>query len=68
MWCKSPKFSNGNISALLGINDNPTVFQISNPVQPGNSGGPLFDAEGNIIGIVVSGLNAKYFLIIKDSI
>ena len=30
-------------------------------VQPGNSGGPLFNASGELVGIVVSSLNAKYF-------
>ena len=37
------------------------LFQISNPLQPGNSGGPLFNQKGELIGIVVSSLNAKYF-------
>jgi serine protease Do len=36
-------------------------MQISNPIQPGNSGGPLFNTNGEIVGIVVSTLNAKYF-------
>jgi S1-C subfamily serine protease len=32
------------------------------PVQPGNSGGPLFDDSGVLLGLVVSGLNARYLL------
>jgi S1-C subfamily serine protease len=40
------------------LRDNPLNFQISAAVQPGNSGGPLFDTRGNVIGVVVSKLNA----------
>jgi S1-C subfamily serine protease len=53
-----PSLTTGNISALAGIQDNPGNFQISAAVQPGNSGGPLFDSRGNVIGVVVSKLNA----------
>lgn len=53
-----PSLTTGNISALAGLRDNPGVFQISAAVQPGNSGGPLFDAQGHVIGVVVSKLNA----------
>jgi S1-C subfamily serine protease len=49
------KFTDGKISAKTGYKGNPEWYQISVPVQPGNSGGPLFDYNGNIIGIV----NAK---------
>ena len=58
---KSIKLSEGTISALSGIQDNATLYQISNPLQPGNSGGPLFSNDGCLCGIVVSGLNAKTF-------
>jgi len=44
------------------------VFQISSPVQPGNSGGPLFEDSGNLVGVVVSTLNAKLFLEHADTI
>jgi TPR repeat protein len=54
----SPKFTKGEISSVSGIRDEPTQWQISVPVQSGNSGSPLFDESGNIIGIVVSKLNA----------
>jgi uncharacterized protein len=49
-----PKYTKGNISSLSGIQDDPRHFQISTPVQPGNSGGPLIDSTGNVIGIVVA--------------
>ena len=48
----------GNISALAGIGDDATEYQITAPVQPGNSGGPLFDESGNVVGVVVGKLNA----------
>ena len=48
----------GNITALSGIGDDSRLLQISAPVQPGNSGGPLLDAGGNVVGIVEGKLNA----------
>lgn len=48
----------GNITALSGIGDDSRFMQISAPVQPGNSGSPLLDKSGNIVGIVESKLNA----------
>ncbi len=53
-----PTLTTGEVSALSGLGDNPTQFQISAPVQQGNSGGPLLDRQGNVIGVVVSKLNA----------
>ncbi len=53
-----PILTTGAISALTGLRDNPKTFQISAPVQPGNSGGPLFDMQAHVIGVVVSKLNA----------
>lgn len=53
-----PTLTTGTISALSGLRDNPLHFQISAPVQPGNSGGPLLDAQGHVVGVVVSKLNA----------
>ncbi len=48
----------GNVSALAGIENDSRYLQISAPVQPGNSGGPLLDAGGRLVGIVMSKLNA----------
>jgi S1-C subfamily serine protease len=50
------KLTNGIISSKTGFQGDITAYQISAPVQPGNSGGPLFDERGNLIGIV----NAKH--------
>lgn len=49
---KEVKFTDGKISAKTGYNNSLSSFQITVPVQPGNSGGPLFDNSGELIGIV----------------
>ncbi|MFT8244208.1 trypsin-like peptidase domain-containing protein [Roseomonas sp. BN140053] len=54
-----PKLTRGEINGLAGLQDNQDQFQISAPVQPGNSGGPLLDMQGNVVGVVVSKLNAS---------
>jgi S1-C subfamily serine protease len=48
------KLTNGIISSKTGFDGDITTYQISAPVQPGNSGGPLFDDKGELIGIVSS--------------
>lgn len=48
----------GNITALSGLGDDARYFQLSAPVQPGSSGGPVLDARGRLVGIVVSKLDA----------
>jgi S1-C subfamily serine protease len=55
----SPKVTRGEISSLNGIGDDPRAWQISVPVQTGNSGGPLLDENGNLVGVVVSKLGLK---------
>jgi len=50
--------STGTITAMSGMGDDPRFLQISAPVQPGNSGGPLLDSSGNVIGVVVAKLDA----------
>ncbi|WP_317898049.1 S1C family serine protease [Aurantibacillus circumpalustris] len=49
------KLTTGVISAKTGYKGDVTTYQVSAPVQGGNSGGPLFDKQGNVVGII----NAK---------
>ena len=46
------KLTNGIISSTKGYKDDETMYQIQAPIQPGNSGGPLFDSNGDIIGVI----------------
>ena len=48
----------GTVSALAGIGNDTRFLQMTVPVQPGNSGGPLLDLEGRVVGVVVGKLDA----------
>jgi|APSaa5957512535_1039671.scaffolds.fasta_scaffold13919_3 S1-C subfamily serine protease len=52
-----PKYSEGVINSMTGLKDDPAFFQVSVPVQPGNSGGPLFNGRGEVIGITTASLS-----------
>ena len=54
-----PKLTRGEISSLAGVRDDPGEYQISVPVQPGNSGGAVVDDYGNVVGIVAARLSDK---------
>lgn len=56
------KFTTGSISGLTGPGNTPVYFQISAPLQFGNSGGPLFDEYGNLVGIVAAKLDSLKML------
>lgn len=60
-----PSLSVGNVSALAGIRDDKGVYQITAPVQPGNSGGPLLTKSGALRGMVKGKLNA---LLVADRV
>lgn len=51
------KYSSGEVAALSGPSDDPRLMQISVPIQPGNSGGPLVDSSGCVVGVVVAQLD-----------
>jgi S1-C subfamily serine protease len=63
---KAGNFTLGNVSALVGIGEDSRYLQISAPVQPGNSGGPLLDQYGNLIGVVTAKLNALKLMLVTD--
>ena len=54
------KVTQGNINALAGWENDSRVFQFDAPTQPGNSGGPLLDATGNVVGVVSHMLSKGY--------
>lgn len=58
----SPKLSSGEVGSLMGIRDNPNEFQVSLPLQPGNSGGALVTGSGKVIGVVRAKLNGRVAL------
>ena len=53
-----PSVGFGNVTSTVGIRGNPSQMQISVPIQRGASGGPVLDQSANVIGVVVSKLDA----------
>jgi S1-C subfamily serine protease len=58
MLANQMNVTTGTVSALAGISNDSTQLQMTAPVQPGNSGGPLLDKAGNVVGVVVAKLAA----------
>lgn len=54
----SGNFTLGSVTSLSGVRDDTRFIQISAPIQPGNSGGPLLDMSGDVIGVIVAQINA----------
>ena len=56
----SIKITKGIISSLTGLGDNFSNIQIDAALQPGNSGGPIFDVKGNVVGVAVAKIDLKH--------
>jgi S1-C subfamily serine protease len=61
MFSDSIKVTGGMVSSNRGLGDDTGQFQMDAAVQPGNSGGPIYDENGNIVGVVVAQLNKMKF-------
>jgi S1-C subfamily serine protease len=59
-------FTIGNVTSLTGLRDDTRYLQISTPVQPGNSGGPLLDGSGNFVGVVSGKLDALLIMVATE--
>jgi len=57
LFSNTVKVTRGIVSAIRGIGDDSSQFQLDAAVQRGNSGGPVYDEKGNIVGVVVAQLN-----------
>ena len=62
------KVTDGVISSFSGLRNDDNWFQISVPIQGGNSGGPLINEDGVVIGVVVATVNAQKFLSLTGNI
>ena len=58
-YSSSLKFTQGIVSSLTGVGNNYSEIQIDAALQPGNSGGPIMDEAGNIVGVAVAKLALK---------
>jgi len=64
----SVKVTKGIVSSLTGLGNNFSNIQIDAAIQPGNSGGPIFDDSGNVLGVAVATLDIEFALDRFDAI
>ena len=64
----SGDFTLGNVTSLAGMGDDTRFLQMSTPIQPGNSGGPLLDMSGAVVGVVVAQLSAVNMMLAGSSV
>ena len=63
-----PKYTEGVVSSLSGVGNDFREFQISVPVQPGNSGGPLLNKNGRVVGLIAARLDDEVALVVSGSL
>ena len=51
-----PSIVSGAVSSTTGLDDSPTQFRMTALVNPGNSGGPILNQNGDVVGVVVAAL------------
>lgn len=56
----SIKVTTGNINSLVGMDNDTRYLQVSTPLQPGNSGGPVVDQRGSVVGVSTAVLGTKF--------
>jgi S1-C subfamily serine protease len=64
----SGNFTLGTITSLAGLGDDTRVLQTSTPIQPGNSGGPLLDMTGSVVGVVEFQLDALKMIEVANNV
>jgi len=57
-----PSLTEGTVSKETGMSEEPGEFQMTARIQPGNSGGPIFDRYGDLVGVSVSVLSKEYIM------
>lgn len=56
---RNPSIVSGQVSSAVGMNDSPTQFRMTAPINPGTSGGPILNDRGLVVGIAISALRHR---------